>query len=135
MYGGGRAGIHVGGWLKAGYNLDELESVRQHLLRQNDIAAIQRAMRQVGITVDRATVHLVKLYNFDSQGIGFSYANIAAWRRLASGKGIIGDAAYMVHEATHLRRDTAAFFPRHACVTTNPRSICRRHLDDAWAGG
>ena len=103
MYGGGRAGIHIDGWLKAGYNLDDLESIRQHLLRQNDIASIQRAMRQVGIIVDRATVHLVKRYSFDSQGIGFSYRNITGWRRLASGKGIIGDAAYIVHEIAEVQ--------------------------------
>ena len=103
MYGGGRAGIHVDGWEKSGYNLDDLESVRQHLLRQNDIGPVQRAMQQVGITVDRATVQLVKRYNFDSQGIGFIYRNLTAWRRLASGKGTISDAAYMVHEIAEVK--------------------------------
>ena len=29
MHGGGRAGVHVGGWQNAGYNLEDLESVRQ----------------------------------------------------------------------------------------------------------
>ncbi|MGB0384760.1 MAG: hypothetical protein ACPGWR_08065 [Ardenticatenaceae bacterium] len=103
IHGGGRAGVRVDGWQQAGYNLEELESLRQHFLRQNDIGAVQRAMRQVGISVDRATLHLVKRYNFDSQGIGFSYLNFAAWRRLVSGKGTIGDATYIVHEMAEIK--------------------------------
>lgn len=103
IHGGGRAGPYMDGWLKAGYNVEELESLRQQLLRQNDIGPVQRAMRQVGISVDRATLHLVKRYNFDSQGIGFSYLNFTAWRRLVTGRGTIGDASYIVHEIAEVK--------------------------------
>jgi hypothetical protein len=54
----------------------------------------------------------VKNYNFDSQGLGFTYENYAAWRRLVTGKGTIGDAAYIVHEIAEveelqrIRRET-----------------------------
>ena len=72
MHGGGRAGVHVGGWLNAGYNLEDLESLRQELLRRKDIRSVQRAMRQVGLAVDPASLHLVKRYNFDSRGIAQS---------------------------------------------------------------
>jgi len=100
---GGRAGPYMDGWLTAGYNLEELESLRQQLLRQNDMGSVQRAMRQVGISVDRATLHLVKRYNFDSQGIGFGYLNFTAWGRLVTSRGTIGDASYIVHEIAEVK--------------------------------
>lgn len=102
-HGGGRVGPYMDGWLKAGYNFEQLESLRQKLLRQNDIGSVQRAMRQVGISVDRGTLYLVKRYNFDSQGIGFGYSNFTAWRRLVTGRGTIGDASYIVHEIAEVK--------------------------------
>lgn len=96
--GGGRAGPHEWGWMKAGINLVEVESLRLQLLAQNDYGQVQKSMQQVGVTVDRALLHLVKRYNFDSLGLGFLYSNYRAWRNLATGRGTIGDAAYLVHE-------------------------------------
>lgn len=52
----------------------------------------------VRIRVARTILRAVKRYNFDSQGIGFRYDNYTSWRRLATGSGTIGDAAYLVHE-------------------------------------
>lgn len=60
IHGGGRAGPHEWGWVAAGYDLDEVESLRLQLLAQNDYGQVQKAMQQVGITVDRALLHLVK---------------------------------------------------------------------------
>ena len=102
-HGGGRAGIHNFGWRRAGYNLDELEPLRQQLLRANDYGQVQKSMRQLGINVDRATLQAVKRYNFDSQGVGFRYDNYTSWRKLATGKGTIGDAAYLVHEIAEVK--------------------------------
>lgn len=102
-HGGGRAGVHDFGWRGAGYNLDEVEPLRQKLLRANDYGQVQKAMRQLGINVDRAILQAVKRYNFDSQGVGFRYDNYTSWRKLATGKGTIGDAAYLVHEIAEVK--------------------------------
>jgi len=102
--GGGRAGIHEFGWRMAGYNLHEIEPLRQKLLRQNDYAPIQKAMQQLGIVVSQAILRAVKRYNFDSQGIGFGYDNYTSWRRVATGVGKIGDAAYLVHEIAEVEQ-------------------------------
>jgi len=95
---GGRAGLHEFGWLQAGYDLDEVESIRQTLLRQNDYGKVQQALQKLGIEVRRDIIQTVKNYNFDSQGIGFTHENYSAWRRLVTERGTIGDAAYLVHE-------------------------------------
>lgn len=95
---GGRAGLHEFGWLQAGYDLDEVESIRQTLLRQNDYGKVQQALQKLGIEVRRDIIQAVKNYNFDSQGIGFTHENYSAWRRLVTERGTIGDAAYLVHE-------------------------------------
>lgn len=96
--GGGRAGPHEWGWVQAGLDLVEVESLRLQLLAQNDYGQVQKSMQKVEVTVDRALLHLVKRYNFDSLGLGFLYDNYRAWRNLATGRGTIGDAAYLVHE-------------------------------------
>lgn len=96
--GGGRAGVHEYRWLQEGYNLDEVEPLRQQLLAIKDVGQVQKALRQVDIIVNRRVVAAVKQYNFDSRGIGFLYENYSAWRRLATGAGTIADAAYLVHE-------------------------------------
>lgn len=90
IHGGGRAGPHEWGWVAAGYDLDQVESLRLQLLAQNDYGQVQKAMQQVGITVDRALLRLVKRYNFDSPGLGFLYKNYRAWRNLATRKGTLG---------------------------------------------
>ncbi len=95
---GGRAGLHEFGWLHAGYDLDEVEPICQTLLGQTDCGKVQRALQKLGIDVRRDLIQVVKTYNFDSQGIGFTYENYRAWRRLVTEQGRIGDAAYMVHE-------------------------------------
>ena len=95
---GGRAGLHEKGWLRAGYKRDEVEPLRQQLLRHNDVGKVQREMQKLGIRVSRTIIRAVKEYNFDSQGVGFVYGNYKAWRRLATGKGTIGDACYLIHE-------------------------------------
>lgn len=95
---GGRAGLHEFGWVRAGYDLDEVESIRQTLLGQNDVGKVQQALQKLGISIRRGIIQAVKNYNFDSQGIGFTHENYRAWRRLVTGRGTIGDAAYLVHE-------------------------------------
>jgi hypothetical protein len=95
---GGRAGPNEFDFVNAGYKLDEIEPLRQQLLSQNDVGKVQKAIRKLGLRVKRGIIQAVKNYNFDSQGLGFTYENYAAWRRLATGKGTIGDAAYLVHE-------------------------------------
>ena len=96
--GGGRAGLHEEGWSRAGYKPDEIDRLRLELIRQNDVGKVQRAMRKLGISLKRNIIQAVKDYNFDSQGVGFAYGNYKAWRRLATGKGTIGDACYLIHE-------------------------------------
>ena len=96
IHGGGRAGPHEWGWVAAGYDLDEVEPLRLQLLARNDYGQVQKAMQRVGITVDRSLLRVVKRYNFDSLGLGFLYENYRAWRNLATGRGTIGDAAYLV---------------------------------------
>lgn len=97
-HGGGRAGPHEWGWAEAGYDLSEVESLRLKLMAQNDYGKVQRAIKQVGVSVARVELRLVKRYNFDSPGLGFLYKNYSAWRNLATGKGTIGNAAYLIHE-------------------------------------
>lgn len=77
---------------------DEIEPLRQELLSQKDVGKVQKAIRTLGLRVKRDIIQVVKNYNFDSQSLGFTYENYVAWRRLATGKGTIGDVAYMVHE-------------------------------------
>ena len=84
---GGRAGLHEYGWAKAGYDLDEVESLRQELLARKDVGKVQQALRKLGMSVKRDIIQAVKIYNFDSQGLGFSYDNYIAWRRLVTGRG------------------------------------------------
>lgn len=95
---GGRAGLHEFGWLRAGYDLDEVESIRQTLLRQNEVGKVQQALQKLGIYVRRDIIQAVKNYNFDSQGIAFTHENYTAWRRLVTERGTLADAAYLVHE-------------------------------------
>lgn len=97
-HGGGRAGPHEEQWHDAGYRYNEIEPLRQELLTYNDIGKVQRAIRKLGIRIRRDIIQAVKDYNFDSQGIGFLYENYTAWRRLATGKGTIGDVSYLIHE-------------------------------------
>jgi hypothetical protein len=98
IHGGGRAGPHEWGWIQADYEITEVEPLRLELLAQNDYGQVHKAMQQVGVKVSRALLRQVKRYNFDSPGLGFVYKNYRAWRNLATGKGTIGDAAYLVHE-------------------------------------
>lgn len=98
IHSGGRAGPHEFGWIVADYELDQIEQKRQELLAYNDIGKIQRFVRKVGIFVERALLDLVKRYIFDSPGIGFLYKNYRAWRNLAIGQGLIGDASFLAHE-------------------------------------
>jgi len=51
--GGGRAGVHSYRWVQEGYNLDQVEPLRQELLAINDVGQVQKALQQVGIVVDR----------------------------------------------------------------------------------
>ncbi|WP_218079641.1 hypothetical protein [Anthocerotibacter panamensis] len=57
----------------------------------------------MGVNVDRASLAIIKRYNFDSRGIAFEPENYYAWRRLARGKGMIDDLRYIVHELTEVR--------------------------------
>lgn len=102
-YSGGRAGPNEYEWVEAGYNLEDVEQLRQELLKRNDVGQIQKAMQGVGISVERNVLKLVKRYVFDSQGIAFTYPNYAAWRRLATAKGTIGDASYLIHEMAEVK--------------------------------
>lgn len=128
-HGGGRAGAHELDFLEAGHELDEIDSLRQELLSQNDVGKVQRALRKLGIRVQPNIIQAVKNYIFDSQGIAFTYENYAAWRRLVTGKGVIGDAAFLVHEMAEVKelqriqRETGFdFMGRKAFDSTYPRS-------------
>lgn len=88
--------------MQAGYKLHQIESLRQKLLSQNDVGKVQRALRKLGMRVQRNIIQAVKNYIFDSQGIAFTYPNYIAWRRLVTKKGMIGDAAFMVHEMAEI---------------------------------
>ncbi|WP_218080576.1 hypothetical protein [Anthocerotibacter panamensis] len=57
----------------------------------------------MGVNVDRASLAIIKRYNFDSRGIAFEPENYYAWRRPARGKGMIDDLRYIVHELTEVR--------------------------------
>ncbi|MGB0386574.1 MAG: hypothetical protein ACPGWR_17330 [Ardenticatenaceae bacterium] len=100
---GGRAGVYGHQWIKAGYNLDEIEQLRQELLSRNDYGPVQRALQKMGISVKRSIIQAVKRYNFDSSGIAYTYENYTAWRRLATSKGTIGDVAYVIHEIAEVK--------------------------------
>ena len=95
---GGRAGVYGNEWIKAGYNLDQIEQLRQVLLSRNDYGQVQRALQEIGVSVKRSMIQAIKRYNFDSSGIAYTYENHTAWRRLATSKGTIGDVAYLIHE-------------------------------------
>lgn len=99
---GGRAGPHEPGWIMAGYQREEIEPLRQQLLSQNDYFQVQTAMQKLGIHIKRNMLRQVKRYMFDSYGIGFLYENYMAWRRLATRKGLLGDASYLIHEITEV---------------------------------
>lgn len=77
-YAGGRAGKGELGWLKAGYEVSEIESLRKQLLSQKDITKVLKAMRKLGIRVKRQIIQVVKRYNFDSAGIAFFHENFVA---------------------------------------------------------
>jgi hypothetical protein len=79
------------------------------------------------------SIQAVKNYVFDSQGIAFTYENYAAWRRLVTGKGVIGDAAFLLHEIAEVKelqrieRETGFdFMGRKAFDSTYPRLRSRR---------
>ena len=81
---------------------EEVEAVRQALLSAEDVGRVSADLRRLGTPVDRSMLNSIKQYNFNSPGIGMSYQNYAAWRRLATGQGQIRDAQYIVHEAAEV---------------------------------
>ncbi|MCG8420371.1 MAG: hypothetical protein MJE77_20755 [Proteobacteria bacterium] len=89
-------------WEAAGFQLSDLEAVRQRLLARGDITAVLDTLRAHGVPADRAMVEAVKRYNFDSAGLGFYYDNYAAWNRLARGQAQVRDIQYFVHEMTEV---------------------------------
>ena len=48
---GGRVGAHQWGWVEAGYDLSEVESLRLKLIAQNDYGKVQKAIKQVGVSL------------------------------------------------------------------------------------
>ncbi|WP_346292970.1 hypothetical protein [Sphaerothrix gracilis] len=108
--GGGRAGIDEYGWSqRLGNHLskDEIyqqaEALRQRLMGQKDVGKVTRALQEFGIPADTQLVAAVKRYNFDSSGIAFVPENYDAWRRLATGRGTVDDARYLVHELAEVK--------------------------------
>lgn len=104
---GGRAGIHEFGWRKKldeNYELSweefqkQVEKIRLDLLSRNDVNRVKNTLHDFGIPVDEQLIAAVKRYNFDSSGIAFTTDNYNAWTKLASGKGTIDDARYLIHE-------------------------------------
>ena len=85
-------------WLRSPLQMREL---RTKLLARKATAVpkVADTLSKFGVkdaTPDR--IGEVFKYLFDSQGIAFDYENYAAWERLASGKGSINDARFLVHE-------------------------------------
>jgi hypothetical protein len=93
-----------------GYTVEVLMRMRRALLDDvGDVDRVVQALRQSGIdfaqqgvVLDRSMVATIKRYIFDSPGIRFSRQNYDAWLRLSSGRGSIGDARFLVHEATEI---------------------------------
>src|SRR5262249_1342269 len=68
-----------------------------------EIPAVAKVLRAFGIrTATTKMVEQVFHYNFESAGLSFTYENYAAWTRLATGKGTIGDVRYLVHEMAEI---------------------------------
>lgn len=97
---GGRAGANFIRW---GRTAEEVEALRRELLDRDDIGRVQDALRRHNLHVDRGGLNAVKRYCFDSRGIAFMPDNYYAWTRLASGKGTVDDARYIVHEMAEIR--------------------------------
>jgi hypothetical protein len=86
------------------YTPTVLNRMRQALLDDaGDVGRIGAAMDAFGESIPPDMLQQIKRYNFDSPGIAFSRENYEAWHRLASGRGTVFDARYLVHEARELR--------------------------------
>ncbi len=97
---GGRAGINPIEWDLPEERVKEL---RGELLQQADINKVKNALQEFGIPVDNQMIEAVKRYTFDSPGIAFARQNYNAWKNLATGKGTVNDARFLVHEMTEIK--------------------------------
>jgi hypothetical protein len=81
------------------------DKLRQSLLahQASDVKTVSRALTEFGIAeATPKAIGEVFTYIFDSSGIMFTYENYAAWSRLASGRGRVTDARFIVHELTEV---------------------------------
>lgn len=131
---GGRYG-HMG-WPE-GYTPEVLNRMRQTLLADaGDVGRVAAAMGDFGEPLTPEMLQLIKRYNFDSPGLAFSRENYDAWLRLASGRGTVSDARYMVHEASEIRAFQRAGFDFNpanwASMGRHARTRWHRAFDAAY---
>ncbi|MBK8254481.1 MAG: DUF4157 domain-containing protein [Polyangiaceae bacterium] len=82
---------------------DPVEGLRQLLLSVNaDVDVIHLVMSAFGLPVTKNIIRAVKAYNFDSEWINFTPDNFLCWVNLATGRGTIRDAQYLIHEAIEI---------------------------------
>ncbi|GAB2511083.1 hypothetical protein GCM10027167_11680 [Nocardia heshunensis] len=89
----------------------KVELVRQALLAENDVSAVQRTLSTLGVKMDKSIIQEIKQYNFNSPGLRFTAENYNSWTRLARGESIVNgerkavtvnDVRYLVHEQVEL---------------------------------
>ncbi|WP_163992362.1 annexin [Pyxidicoccus caerfyrddinensis] len=103
---GGRRGVDMTPWRDAkgrAITPKQIEELRQKLLRQGNLGTIQNQLKLAGVEIDPSELQSIKNYLFDSRGINFTPQNYEAWNRLASGRGTVFDARFIVHEQMELR--------------------------------
>ncbi|MFP2933540.1 hypothetical protein ACLESO_52040 [Pyxidicoccus sp. 3LG] len=103
---GGRRGVDMTPWRDSqGRDITpkQVEALRQKLLRQGNLGTIQNQLKLAGVEIDPSELQAIKNYLFDSRGLNFTPQNYEAWNRLASGRGTVFDARFIVHEQAELR--------------------------------
>lgn len=93
------------------YKTLKTDSLRRSLLarRDADVGAVSKTLENFGVgQANPKNVGKVFDYVFNSSGIGFDYQNYAAWTRLASGRGTVGDVRFFVHEMSEFEQMAAA---------------------------
>jgi hypothetical protein len=85
-------------WLRSPLQMRDLR-MKLVARRESSVPAVSKSLLKFGIAeASPEKVGDVFKYLFDSQGIGFDYENYTAWERLATRRGTISDARFLVHE-------------------------------------